>query len=77
MVIQFYTKFYTLSGKRVKIKGFWALILTFVEVTGEKLVAGWRGDELFAPSIKLKSGSQKDTSVGFVYALCRFSLKHP
>ena len=51
MVIQFYTKFYTLSGKRVKTKGFWALILTFVEVTGEKLVAGWRGDELFAPSI--------------------------
>ena len=36
-------KFYTSlsKGLRLKVRKFWGLILTFVEVTGEKLVRGW------------------------------------
>ena len=39
-------KFYTnvANGLKLKVRKFWGLILTFVEVTGEKLVGG-----LFAP----------------------------
>ena len=38
-------KFYTsvAKGLKLKVRKFWGLILTFVEVTGEKLVAGGVG----------------------------------
>ena len=38
-------KFYTSlsKGLKLKVKKFWALILTFVEVTGETLVEGFFG----------------------------------
>ena len=40
-------KFYTslAKGLKLKVKKFWGLVSTFVEVAGEKLVGG----ELFAP----------------------------
>ena len=41
-------KFYINVAKWLEIKTFWGPILTFAEVTGEKLV-GWSG--IFAPSI--------------------------
>ena len=36
-------KFYTSlsKGLKLKVRKFWGLIPTFVEVTGEKLVGGW------------------------------------
>ena len=42
-------KFYTRveKGLKLKVRKFWGLIPTFVEVTGEKLVGGWG---LFGPS---------------------------
>ena len=41
-------KFYTsvAKGLKLKVKKFWGLIPTFIEITGEKLVQG----DLFAPS---------------------------
>ena len=35
-------KFYTIvaKGLKLKVRKFWSLILTFVEVTGERLVGG-------------------------------------
>ena len=38
MALKFYTS--VAKGLRLKVRNFWGLILTFVEVTGEKLVGG-------------------------------------
>ena len=41
MAFQFYTSLR--KGLKLKVRKFWGLILTFVEVTGEKLVGGEGG----------------------------------
>ena len=38
MALKFYSK--VAKGLELKIRSFWGLIFTFVEVTGEKLVGG-------------------------------------
>ena len=43
MVLKFNTNM--AKGSKLKARRFWGLVLTFVEITGEKLVGG----ELFAP----------------------------
>ena len=42
MALKFYNS--VVKGLKVKVRQFWGLVLTFVEVTGEKLV----GRSLFA-----------------------------
>ena len=44
-------RFYTIVAKELKLKfkNFWRLILTFVEVAGEKLVDGGQGGFLGPP----------------------------
>ena len=42
MVLKFYVS--VAKGLKLKVRKFWELILTFVEVTGDKLIGG-----LFAP----------------------------
>ena len=46
-------KFYTSMEKelKLKVKKFWGLIPTFVEVTGEKLVEEGRGGRFWPPTI--------------------------
>ena len=55
-------KFYTVGkGLKLKVKTFWGLIRTFVEVTGEKLAGG--GGEVCAPSwIGLRPSNWINTS---------------
>ena len=47
-------KFYTSVGKglQLKVRTFWGLIPTFIEVTGEKLIGGgreWGGEGFLTP----------------------------
>ena len=38
IALKFYTSFSVANGLKLKVRKLWRLILTFVEVTGEKLV---------------------------------------
>ena len=61
MALKFYTS--VEKGLKLKVRKFWGLIVTFVEVTAEKLVGG-----LFAPSPVLnKVNSRKKTTKSYKF----------
>ena len=60
------------KGLKIKVRKFWELIPTFVEVTGEKLVGG----ELFDPSIlnRIKREVKKRRPESCLCRLCKYYI---
>ena len=52
------------KGLKLKVRKFWGLIPTFVEVTGKKLVLGGAGGGLFASPIRNKVKGSFKADVG-------------
>ena len=69
-------KFYTSVAKGLKLKKFWSLILTFVEVTGAKLVGGRSFCPALLPPILNRVNMRQPTKIIFRRILIKQSSYH-